>query len=359
MAIAHTPITIGITNAAISVAKYNNDRHQTWHDAQVSFKSALIRSLGLTLEGAIGPPPEGFKTISARAIMDEVKARYGKVDQVTFARMEDVLSTPLDHIHNLDKHLASQKRHMLMQTSAGYPLEEYRKVRIFRKSVTMHHQIRECLGDYDKLHSDPLLQTYAAVTSYVQIHLPNIRAAAEMSSSSTTGKAFHASAFPSASQSSSTHSLPTSAHTMSMTELMCAYSVLEYKHKALQDRNKRPAKGKGGDGKRHKGDRTGETKALDPNAPCKFYCYAHGSQNSHSSNQCKVMAGQKQHFTAAMRSAMSPSSPGGGSTLVRGKNGHAPTKATAYMMSAVPEGTDSTESTQGTQPSTKCSYSYT
>ena len=80
-----------------------------------------------------------------------------------------------------------------MQTSAGYPLEEYRNVRIFRKSVTMHHQIRECLGDYDKLHSDPLLQTYAAITSYVQIHLPNIRAAAGMSSSSTTGKAFHVS----------------------------------------------------------------------------------------------------------------------------------------------------------------------
>jgi hypothetical protein len=28
-----------------------------------------------------------------------------------------------------------------MQTSAGYPLEEYRKVLIFRKSVTMHPQI--------------------------------------------------------------------------------------------------------------------------------------------------------------------------------------------------------------------------
>jgi hypothetical protein len=58
---AHTPITIGMTNAAISVAKYDNDRHQTWHDAQVSFKSALIRSLGPTLEGAIGPPPGGIQ----------------------------------------------------------------------------------------------------------------------------------------------------------------------------------------------------------------------------------------------------------------------------------------------------------
>ena len=119
-----------------------------------------------------------------------------------------------------------------------------------------------------------------------------------------------------------------------MTELMCAYSVLEYKHKALQDRKKRPAgKGKGQNGKKQKGNRRGDSP--DPSAPCKFYCHAHGSQNSHSSNQCKVMAGQKQHFTEAMRNATSPTNPGGGSTLVRGKDPSTITQATAYMMSAV------------------------
>jgi hypothetical protein len=119
----HSPITMGMTNAAISVAKYENERHLTWHTAQTAFKSSLIHSLGPTLEGAIGPPPDGFKMISTRKIMDNVKSRYGKVDQVTFARMEEVLATPLDHVQNLEKHVATQKRHMLMQTSAGYPLE--------------------------------------------------------------------------------------------------------------------------------------------------------------------------------------------------------------------------------------------
>jgi hypothetical protein len=70
--------------------------------------------------------------------MDNVKARYGRVDQVTFARMEEVLATQLNHVQNLEKHVVTQKRHMLMQTSAGYPLEEYRKVLNFRKSVIMH-----------------------------------------------------------------------------------------------------------------------------------------------------------------------------------------------------------------------------
>jgi hypothetical protein len=141
----HVPITIGMTNAAISVAKYANERHQIWHSAQTGFKAALIRSLGPTLEGAIGPPPEGFKTISSRTILDEAKARYGTVDQMAFSKLEDLLASPLDHVHNFEKHIASQRKHMLMQTAAGYPIEEYRKVRIFRKSVIGHYQIAECM----------------------------------------------------------------------------------------------------------------------------------------------------------------------------------------------------------------------
>jgi hypothetical protein len=152
----HVPITMGMTNAAIFVAKYDNERHLIWHTAQESFKNSLIRNLGPTLEGAIGPPPDGFKMISSRDIMADVKARYGKVDQMTFARMEEVLATPLDHVQNLEKHVATQKRHMPI-TSAGYPLEEYRKVLNFRKSVAMHPQIRECLDDFDKKFEDPLL----------------------------------------------------------------------------------------------------------------------------------------------------------------------------------------------------------
>jgi hypothetical protein len=112
----------------------------------------------------------------------------------------------------------------------------------------MHHQIRECLGDYDKQFPDPLRHTYAAISGFVTTHLPNIRPAADLSSSFTTGKVLHAAL-------SSSEPSPSAPHTMSMTELMCAYSVLEYKHKALQTRQKRSGKGKGGDGKLQKDDK--------------------------------------------------------------------------------------------------------
>ncbi len=62
---AHVPITAGMSNAQISVAKYSNDRHTIWHKAKDTLKAAIIRSLGPTLAGSIAPPPNGFKTSHA------------------------------------------------------------------------------------------------------------------------------------------------------------------------------------------------------------------------------------------------------------------------------------------------------
>jgi hypothetical protein len=113
-------------------------------------------------------------------------------------------------------------------------------VQNFRKSVIAHHQIRECLGDYDKKFEDPLLHTYSAITNFVSTHLPNIRASAGLSSSATTSRAFHM---------TSTDIPATAPLNMSMTEMQVAYSALEHKFKSLQGQ-KRPGNGRGKNGKR-------------------------------------------------------------------------------------------------------------
>ena len=304
----HVPITNGMTNAQISVAKYSNDRHAVWHEAQESFKAMLIRSLGPTLDGTLGPPPNGFTLLTVQDIVNAVKAKYGTVDQMALFKMEDILTSPLDHVQNLDKHLANLKQHMMMQIAAGYHIEEYRKVSIFKRSVIGHHQIAQCLQDFDKTYTDPLTTTYDQITAYVAKRLPIIRAAAELSASVTTGRAFGAAAIE---QPDPVRTGATPTVSMSLAELQCAYSVLEYKHKNLQSSRDRK-------GKRQK-------KTPTDNAPGKpkasmHYCYAHGSQGSHTSAQCKVMAGQPHNFTAEMRKATNSTQPPGGSTFVRGQS---------------------------------------
>jgi hypothetical protein len=90
----------------------------------------------------------------------------------------------------------------------------------------------------------------------------------------------------------------------------------------------------------------GKTDAPITAADCSFYCHAHGFQNSHISAQCKVMANQKQNFTAEMRRATGSHSPAGGSKLVRGRE---PTvQGQANMMRSV----DDTDAETYTPPTT-------
>ncbi len=166
-----------MTNAQISVAKYGNDRHQIWHKAKETFKASLIRSLGPTLAGSIALPPDGFKTIQVMEIMDAVDARYGAVDQVALNRMEETLSAPLENVRDLHKHLARLTRHILMHEAAGSPLDDYIRVRFFRKSVMHLPQIATCLASHDDRHTDHRTHTFATLTKYVvDTELPHLSA---------------------------------------------------------------------------------------------------------------------------------------------------------------------------------------
>jgi hypothetical protein len=49
------------------------------------------------------------------------------------------------------------------------------------------------------------------------------------------------------------------------------------------------------------------------------YCWCHGTQKSHSSLECKVMAAETDEFTPAMRKSTKSTSPPGGSTNTYGR----------------------------------------
>jgi hypothetical protein len=305
----HTPITAGMTNAQISVAKYGNDRHQMWHKATETFKATLIRSLGPTLAGSIAPPPNGFKTIKVMEIMDAVEARYGAVDQVALNRMEETLSAPLEDVRDLNKHLARLTRHILMHEAAGFPLEDYIRVRFFRKSVMHLPQIATCLASHDDRHTDHRTHTFATLTKYVVEHLPPILSAATQMASQS--RAFSATA--------------ATVPMMTLQEVSTAYAaVLLELNKLKKTGAKRGQKnGAKGNNKRQKASGVKDG-AGDKTNKCDYYCFVHGAQNSHTSQQCKVMANQPTNFTPDQRKATSKDSPPGGSAAVRGRDPQQP-----------------------------------
>jgi hypothetical protein len=113
-------------------------------------------------------------------ILDAVDARYGVVDQVALDRMEETLSSPLENVRDLNRHLTRLTRHILilMHEAAGFPLDDYIRVQFFRKSGMHLPQIATCLASHDDKHTDHRTHTFAAITKYVLEHLPPILSAA-------------------------------------------------------------------------------------------------------------------------------------------------------------------------------------
>ncbi len=118
-----------------------------------------------------------------------------------------------------------------MQIAAGYPIEEYRKVRLFRLSVAGHYQIAQCLRDFDKDYPDQLSVTYHDITSYVVKHLPNIRAAAGIENATPVGIRAH--------MATTTGGEGQEHTTMTLPELRVAYSAILQKLKNNDSQKRR------------------------------------------------------------------------------------------------------------------------
>jgi hypothetical protein len=261
--------------------------------------------LGPTLAGSIAPPPNGFKTIQVMEVMDFVEARYGAVDQVALNRMEEILSAPLENVRDLHKHLARLTSHILMHEAAGFPLDGYIRVRFFRKSVMHLPQIATCLASHDDRHTDHRTHTFPTLTKYVVEHLPAILSTATQMAAQN--RAFMV----------TTATEPV----MTLQQVNTAYAAVlselsQLKQKSGKHGQNNNAKGKN---KRQKAS-GGKADTSNKTGKCDFYCFVHGAQNSHTSQQCKVMANQPANFTQQQRQAINKDSPPGGSSAVRGRD---------------------------------------
>ena len=331
----------GMNNVDLYVAKALNERLQLWIDATEALKRALLKSLGRVVRQIIKPKTVRFQTMSIADIMQQVRKRYGKMEKDTRANLQDRMLTLLPTVEGIDTHMSNLLDMFEVSETAGFPIDMYRQVEIFRETVCAHPLVVKVLETFDFDFPDSKAVTYEQITAYLVLHLPNVKHAQLAATRAT-------------------------ANFVAAT----AYTVLEAESKRLRaeveqlKRKRTDGKGKGGkngkqNGGKRKGDQQNGGKQKDQQKTQKQkdgnqrdqqartsdeptvnmkYCHGHGYQHSHISSECKLLAGDKQKFNAAMRRATGPNQPPGGSTKV---NGQQPKTVTANMASSVTGGHES------------------
>ena len=301
----HIEVLGTMTSPELFVAKTSNDQLLEWITAEEALKQAIVESLGPVVRQIMKDPAEGFTLMSIRTIMDKVRAKFGRMRSNTKTNLEEKLNARLPSTDAFDTHISTMRENFNTSVVGGHPIQEYDRVEYLRKSVAGHVLIDQTLRQFDFQHPDESQHRFEDIVSYIEDHLPNLQSANNIAAQAT-------------------------AHIMTSE----AYLTLEAEVKSLkaaaQDQKKRSGgKGKGKNGKQKKqrqnrtrGDKSGKgEKGGDPakdDKPLK-YCHAHGSQRTHTSSECKLMAADTARFTKAMRQAKDSNQPPGGSTKVLGQ----------------------------------------
>ena len=295
---AHIDVTSTMSSADLYVAKAANDERLQWVTHEEALKTAIITSLGLVVRQIIQHPIDGFTLMSIRDILARVRTKYGRMRTDTRKTLNARMTTRLVATENCDTHVSNLRELFSISTLGGHLVPENERVEILKESLSGHPIIAQALSQYDFLHPDETTQTFESLAAYLDDHLPNLRLASQVSARATA-------------------------------QIMAseAYITLEAENKKLKaaqgDKKRRDNKGKGkgkgkGNPKKQKKNRARGDKDKPKDKPL-LYCHAHGSQPSHNSSECKLMAADTTQFTAAMRNAKDSNHPPGGCTKVLGQ----------------------------------------
>ena len=231
--------------------------------------------------------------------MARLRARYGRMRNNTKLELKERMTTRLASTDLFDTHVSTLRENFSISAIGGQTIAVDKKVQYLRASLSGHVLIDTALSQYTFAHPDETTQTFEGMITYIEDHLPNLQAASKIAAQAT-------------------------ANVMASE----VYLSLEAENKTLkeqqtkQDQNRKRrkgGKGKGKNKKNKKGNRNNSDKS-NPAADKQLkYCHAHGTQHTHTSQECKLMAGDKSRFNAAMRAAKDSTHPPGRSTKVLGQ----------------------------------------
>jgi hypothetical protein len=168
-------INNNMSSVELYVAKSSNDRLQIWIDAEESLKRAVIQSLGKTVRQVIRDSKTRFQRMSVADILARVTERYDTMQKDTKASLKEKMMTMLQTMDSLDTHISDLRELFDISTTTGFPIDEDRKVDMFRETVCAHPLIVKVLESFDIDFPNGKLVTYNQISAYLVLHLPNLK----------------------------------------------------------------------------------------------------------------------------------------------------------------------------------------
>ncbi len=298
-----------MTSVELYVAKANNDKLQLWIDSTEALKRAVIKSLGKVVRQIIQEVRYLFQRLSVTDILARVTACYGQMQKDTRADLKKRMLTTLPTADGLDTHISNLREMFEISNTAGFPVDEKDKVDTFRETICGHPLIVKVLETFDFDFPDARQVTFLQLTDYLILHLPNLK-----------------------------HAQVTATRAHANLVAATAYAALETESRQLRreldqiKRKRTPQSIKKQKNKQKKHNTLGLSNFSTDETNERKYCFLHGFQKSHTSSECKVLAGDKTKFTNEMRRAKGPNNPPGGSTKVNGQKTSAkPRRVTANV----------------------------
>ncbi len=108
-------------------------------------------------------------------IMAKVRTRFGSMQQDTKLNLKERMLTMLKTADGVDTHISDLQDMFDVSETAGFPLENDRKVEIFRETVCGHPMIAKVFENFDHDFPDAKANTYEQITAYLVRHLPNVK----------------------------------------------------------------------------------------------------------------------------------------------------------------------------------------
>ena len=293
-----------MSSVELFVATASNTKLLEWSTHEEALKTAITESLGSVVRQIVKHSVDGFTLMSIQDIMARVRARYGRMRPNTKLDLKERMTARLASTDLLDTHVSTLRENFTISAIGGQTIAEDKKVQYLRASLSGHALIDAALSQYTFAHPDETTQTFEGMVTYIEDHLPNLQAASKIAAQAT------------ANVMASEVYLTLEAENKTLKEQQIKHS----QDQNDQNRKRRKGgKGKGKNKKNKKGNRNDSDKSNPASDRPLKYCHAHGTQHTHTSQKCKLMAGDKSRFNAAMRAAKDSTHPPGGSTKVLGK----------------------------------------